>query len=139
MLEGWRAAQRRVAGAAGVVGAAAGMVVGRLDRFQQRRVWLAVPVAVVRKAADDQGGGLAALIAYYGFLGVFPLLLLFASVLGLVLAGHPDLQRSVLDSAARSFPGLSGFVNTTVSAGQLAVGLGLAGAVWAGLGVTRAT
>ena len=128
-----------MAGAAGVVGAAAGVLGGRLDGFQRRRVWLAVPVAVVRKAADDQGGGLAALIAYYGFLGVFPLLLLFASVLGLVLAGHPDLQRSVLDSAARSFPGLSGFVNTTVSAGQLAVGLGLAGAVWAGLGVTRAT
>ena len=132
MPESWRGALRRGAGAAG-------LAAGRLDRFQQRRVWLAVPVAVVRKAADDQGGGLAALIAYYGFLGVFPLLLLFASVLGLVLAGHPDLERSVIDSAARSFPGLSGFVNTTVSGGQLALGLGLAGAVWAGLGVTRAT
>ena len=132
VLEGSKGALRRAAGAAR-------RAATRLDRFQQHRAWLAVAVAVVRKTADDQGGGLAALIAYYGFLGVFPLLLLFASVLGLVMAGHPGLERSVLHSAASSFPGLSGFIDTTVSAGRVAAGVGLVGAVWAGLGVTRAT
>ena len=49
--------------------------VGALDRFQQSHVWFAFPVAVLRKFSNDQGGGLCALIAYYGFLAVFLLFL----------------------------------------------------------------
>ena len=56
------------------------------DRFQQRHRLLAIPVGVVRKFGDDQAGKHAALLAYYGFLSLFPTLLLLATVLGLVLA-----------------------------------------------------
>ena len=48
------------------------------DAFQQRRPALAFPVAVWKKFNDDQAGNLAALIAYYGFVAIFPLLLLLA-------------------------------------------------------------
>ncbi len=41
------------------------------------------------KYFDDQGGSPAALIAYYAFVSLFPLLLLLSTILGLVLAGHP--------------------------------------------------
>lgn len=114
-------------------------LLSRLDRFQQRHVWLSFPVAVIRKASDDQGWTLAALIAYYGFLGVFPLLLVFASVLGFVFAGHPDVQQSVLKSVERSFPALSQYVDHAFTGSNVALGIGLVGALWAGLGVTRAT
>ncbi len=71
----------------------------RVDRFQQKHRVVGFPLAVVYKFFDDQGGYLAALITYYGFLSVFPLLLLLASVLGFILQGNPDLQREILDSA----------------------------------------
>lgn len=102
-------------------------------------MWWSFPWAVIRKASDDQGGTLAALIAYYGFLGVFPLLLIFAAVLGFVFAGHPDIQQNVLKSVDKSFPAMSGYVEHTFTGSKLALGVGLAGALWAGLGVTQAT
>ena len=60
-----------------------------LDGYQRRHRWAGFPVAVIYKFFEDQGPYLAALITYYGFLSLFPLLLLLASVLGFVLAGQP--------------------------------------------------
>ena len=77
---------------------------GWLDRFQQRHTWAGFPIAVVYKYADDQGNYLAALITYYGFLSLFPLLLLLSTVLGFALAGNPELQHQILDSTLSQFP-----------------------------------
>ena len=52
----------------------------RLDRLQQRWRPLAFPFAVVRKFGDDQAGSLAALIAYWGFFSLFPLLLVLVTL-----------------------------------------------------------
>jgi membrane protein len=79
-------------------------VTQRLDAFQQRHRWAGFPLAVVYKFAEDQGPYLAALITYYGFLALFPLLLLLASILGFVLEGDPDLQDRILDSTLSQFP-----------------------------------
>ncbi|WP_260115308.1 YhjD/YihY/BrkB family envelope integrity protein [Ornithinimicrobium sp. INDO-MA30-4] len=62
------------------------------------------PIAVIYKFVDDQGIYLAALITYYGFLSLFPLLLLLSSVLGFLLTNQPALQEAILDSAARQIP-----------------------------------
>jgi membrane protein len=59
------------------------------DALQQRHAWLAVPVAVWKKFGDDQAGNLAALIAYYSFVAIFPLLLVLVTVLDIVLKNHP--------------------------------------------------
>ena len=75
-----------------------------LDRYQRRHPWAGFPLAVVYKFVDDQGTYLAALITYYAFLSLFPLLLLVASVLGFVLQGNPELQNSILDSTLSRFP-----------------------------------
>ena len=48
----------------------------RIDSYQRRRRWVGFPLAVTYKFFDDQGGYLAALITYYGFLSIVPLLLL---------------------------------------------------------------
>ena len=47
----------------------------------------------MRKFVDDRASSLAALIAYYAFFSLFPLLLVFVSVLGFVLEDDPALQR----------------------------------------------
>ena len=56
--------------------------VQRLDRLQRRHTPAGFPIAVVYKYVDDQGSYLAALVTYYGFLSLFPLLLLLSSLLG---------------------------------------------------------
>jgi inner membrane protein YhjD len=76
----------------------------RLDRFQRRHPGAGFPLAVVYKFLDDDGYFHAALLTYYGFLAIFPLLLLSSTVLGLVLRGNPELQQQVLDSALREIP-----------------------------------
>jgi YihY family inner membrane protein len=79
-------------------------LVAKLDRLQQREPWLAFPLAVWKKFGDDQAGNLAALIAYYGFASLFPLLLVFVTVLNIVLAHDPALREQVLNSAFSHFP-----------------------------------
>jgi membrane protein len=74
------------------------------DAFQQRRPVLAFPVAVWKKFNDDRAGNLAALIAYYGFAAIFPLLLVLATVLNIVLKDNPSLQKTLTDSALAQYP-----------------------------------
>lgn len=76
----------------------------RVDAFQRRHPIAGFPIGVVYKFGEDQGPYLAALITYYGFLSLFPLLLLLTSVLGFVLDGRPDLQQQILDSTLSQFP-----------------------------------
>jgi YihY family inner membrane protein len=114
---------------------------GRIDGYQQRRRWLAFPFAVVKKFGDDRGGNLAALIAYYGFFSLFPLLLTFVSVLGIFLMGNESLRRSLLDSALRDFPVIGDQIAKNIHAitgNGVALAIGIVGTLWAGLGVTQA-
>lgn len=79
-------------------------VIGKLDTYQRRHRWLGLPIAVIYKFVDDQGTYLASLITYYGFLSLFPLLLIFTTVLGFMLHGHPALQHELISSALGQFP-----------------------------------
>jgi uncharacterized BrkB/YihY/UPF0761 family membrane protein len=78
--------------------------VERVDQFQRRHPVIGMPIGVVYKFFDDQGGYLAAVISYYAFVAIFPVLLIASSVLGFVLQGHPDLQQRILTSALAQFP-----------------------------------
>jgi membrane protein len=75
-----------------------------LDRRQQHSRRLAFPAAVIKKFSDDQAGQLAALIAYYGFVAIFPLLLVLVTVLDIVLKNNPELQHRLLNSALSQYP-----------------------------------
>ena len=77
---------------------------GAADRFQQRYPVLGFPVAVWSKFNDDQAGNLAALISYYAFLAIFPLLLVLVTVLNIVLKNDPKLQKTLVDSALAQYP-----------------------------------
>jgi membrane protein len=106
------------------------------DRFQQRRRWLGFPLGVLLKYADDQGGYLAATITYYGFFAIFPLLLVLTTVLGFVLQGHRHLEQRIVDSALGQFPVIGPQLSRgSLNGSALALGLGLAAALWAGMSV----
>ena len=61
------------------------------DRLQQRSPVLAVAVATWKKFSDNQAGNLAALIAYYAFASLFPLLLVAYSVLDIISRNNAKL------------------------------------------------
>ena len=75
-----------------------------IDAYQRRHRWLGFPLGVIYKFGDDQGPYLTALITYYGFLSLFPLLLLLVTVLGFVLQGDPGLQAELIDSTLAELP-----------------------------------
>src|SRR5438067_5818947 len=111
-----------------------------VDRFHQRRRWIAVPYAVIKKFGDDQGGNLAALVAYYGFFSLFPLLMVFTTILGMVAANNPSLQRALLDSSLRSFPVLGTQISGNIHAlngGGLVLAIGIVLTLYSGIGVVR--
>ncbi len=116
------------------------ILVRRVDTFQQRHGVLGFPFAVLQKFGNDQAGSNAALIAYYGLFALFPLLMLFTTILGYLLHNNDQLRKDLVDSALGSFPiigpQLQSQVHTlTGSAVAVAVGclLLLYGAIGLGL------
>jgi membrane protein len=110
----------------------------RLDRLQQRRAWAAFPFAVLKKFGEDQAGNLAALIAYYAIFSIFPLMLAMSTVLGFVLHGHPEWQSTVTDSALKNLPLVGNHQPPPLHGNVAALVIGLALALWSGLGVAKA-
>ena len=111
----------------------------RVDSFQRQHPAAGLPLAVQRKYSDDEGGKLAATIAYYGFFSLFPLLLVFVTGLGFVLGSHPHLQERVVGSALGRFPVIGPQLKVHGLHGSgLALALGLVGALWAGMAVMSA-
>jgi YihY family inner membrane protein len=111
----------------------------RFDDYQRPRPWLAIPVAVVKKFGDDQAGRLAALVAYYAFLSLFPLLLVFVTVLGFVLSGDPSALESAQDSVLGKFPIIGQSISANELAGNTAaLVIGIVVSLVAGLGITDA-
>ncbi len=113
--------------------------VGTIDSFQRRHPVLGLPIAVVFKYIDDQGAYLAALITYYGFISLFPLLLLLSSILGFLLQSDPGLQGNILNSALAQLPLIGDTINRAELQGSTAaVVIGALGATYGALGVAQA-
>jgi membrane protein len=111
------------------------------DRVQQGRPWLAVPVATWKKFGDDQAGNLAALIAYYAFASIFPLLLVLVTVLDLVLKGNAALRQRLLHSALSQYPVIGTDLTRNVHSLDktgVALAIGLVGTFLAARGVASA-
>lgn len=114
---------------------------GFKDRLRDVPV-VGVAIAVQERYGGDRAGYLAAVVAYYGFLSLFPLLLLGFSVVGFVLAGRPDLQGEMFDALVSAVPGLARVLGENLDAlvqARAASGLiGLAGLLWTGLRASEA-
>jgi membrane protein len=116
-------------------------VLAAVDAWQRGHAVAGFPIAVIKKFGDDRASSLAALMAYYAFLSLFPLLLALVSLLGLLLEDNPGLQEDVLDTALARIPIIGAQLRADVQSLEgsgVGLALGLAGALWAGLGVTVA-
>lgn len=109
--------------------------------MQRRHAWLGFPAAVVRKFVDDRAHNLAALVAYFAFVSIFPLLMVLVTVLDIVLRGQPALRHRLVTSALDAFPVFS----EELYAGArplretgIALVIGIVGALIGGCGVAAA-
>jgi YihY family inner membrane protein len=113
--------------------------VDRLDRLQRTHAWLGMPIGVIYKLFDDRGPYLAAVITYYAFLSLFPLLLLSFSVLGFVLQGNPELRRDLEQTALEKLPGIGGQLKIATFQGSgVALVVGIIGTLYGALGAMQA-
>jgi membrane protein len=97
----------------------ADVVVGTLDGFRRHL-----------------SGRNAAVLAYFGVLTIFPLLMAATTIMGFVLEGNEQLQRDIVDSAFSQIPVVGDQIES--QAGQLsgnwwALTLGLAVALWSSM------
>jgi YihY family inner membrane protein len=76
----------------------------RLDAFQQRHRATAFGYAVIKKYGEDGAGSQAALLTYYGFLSLFPLLLVLTTITNSVIGNHPHLEATVIRGITNYFP-----------------------------------
>ncbi|ANW67746.1 ribonuclease BN [Mycobacterium sp. djl-10] len=111
-----------------------------MDRLQQRSPTAGFVIAVIYKYVDDQAGYLAALLTYYAFISLFPLLLLLTTVLGVVLAGRPEWREDIYDSALAQFPLIGDQLSepSRLSGGTAGVVIGIVVALYGGLNVGQA-
>lgn len=73
---------------------------------QARERWGVVDAAMlaIDRFRLHRTGRHSALVAHYGFMSLFPLALVFTTVLGFVLQGNPGLRKRILESAFRDIP-----------------------------------
>jgi membrane protein len=114
-------------------------MIGKLDSYQRRHPWLGFPVAVAKKFGDDEAGKQAALIAYYAFFSLFPLMLVMVTVLGFFLGKNSHLQEEVVHSVISRFPVIGKDIQFHALKGSgVALAIGVVGALWGGMGVVQA-
>lgn len=93
-------------------------------------------VVTTQNFREHRTGRNAALIAHYGFLSVFPLLLVFTTVLGFLLQSRPKLRDEIIDSAFQRIPIIGEQVGSEpdkLKGNVLVLIFGLLVALWAGL------
>jgi membrane protein len=107
-------------------------------RLRRRLPWFDHLARAGGRYERTQGDLMAAGVTYFAFLGLFPVLLLAASIFGLFLAGDALLQQQLFDAIRQTFPGELGEqlvheVTSAVGSAGVTGLLGLVGFLYAGL------
>jgi membrane protein len=103
--------------------------------WRRRSGFVDLVVGVAEGWQRHRTGPNAALVAYFGFVSVFPLLAVMVTVLGWVLAGNDELREDIVDSTLTNLPIIGQQIESDPSAitGSLPVFvIGLLTALWAG-------
>lgn len=113
----------------------------RIDAFQRRYRITGFVYAVQKKYSEDRGGYLAALIVYYAFVSLFPLLLAGFTIVAYALSGDPSAIRTV-ERHVSGYPFI-GTVATQLSGAKVkgspvAVVIGVLGLIYGGQGLAQA-
>jgi YihY family inner membrane protein len=103
-----------------------------------RRRWVAIDVVVrtIDNVRRHRTGRNAALVAHYGFLSVFPLMLVFTTVLGFVLESHPHLRQTIINSAFNRIPIIGQQIASDpsrITGSTVVLVLGTLTTLWAGM------
>ena len=112
----------------------------KLDAFQRRFQVTAFVFAVNKKFGDDRGGNLAALVTYYAFLSIFPLLLAAFTVMAYVLSGNQETIRTIerhVGSYPIIGPAATELEGKHLQGSALAIAAGVLGLVWGAMGLAQ--
>lgn len=117
-------------------------VIRRVDTAQQRHRVSAFIFGVIKKYGDDNGGMLAASLAFSAFVSVFPLLLILVTVLVQVAASSPALQAQVLNAVSGQVPAIGntlvGQITVMHRSSAISLAVGLLVLLWGATGLARA-
>jgi YihY family inner membrane protein len=112
----------------------------KLDAFQRRHLVASFLYAVQKKYADDNGGYLAALVTYYCFLSIFPLLLAAFTITAYALSGDQSavtsLQRHVTSYPIIG-PATRDLVGKKLQGSPAAIVVGVLVLVWGAMGLAQ--
>lgn len=104
------------------------IILDRLNDYQQKNRLIAFIIAVIKKYGEDNIGREAALLTYYGFLSIFPLLLLLTTLTNIFIGNDQNLSHKIISGLTSYFPllgnQLSSHVHTLKASGTaLIIGL----------------
>ena len=112
----------------------------RLEALRRRRPFVDHALRTQEHYGEVKAGQQAGAVTYFGFLSFFPILALAFAAVGLIAGIYPDARDATVDAIAEVFPGMIGdregqiSLDTIEDAAGAAVGIGLAGVLYAGLG-----
>lgn len=115
--------------------------VKRLDKWQQSHRWTALTYGVIKRYSEASVGQQAALLTYYSFLSLFPLLLVLTTLTNLLASSHPGIQADVIKGTTNYFPVLGAQLSAHVSTlhkNGLALAVGLVFTLYGTRGVADA-
>jgi len=114
----------------------------RIDVAQQEFRPAAVAFGLVKKFGDDNAGTLVTNLAYSAFVCIFPLLLVFMTILSIVLAGDAGERKTLLDSALGQFPVVGSQLGHNIHGLQrssvIGLVIGVLGLLWGSTGLAQA-
>jgi membrane protein len=112
----------------------------RLEALRRRRPFVDHLLRTQEHYGNVKAGQQAGAVTYFGFLSFFPILALAFAAVGLISGLYPDARDALIDAINEVFPGMIGndegqiSLATIESAAGAAVGIGLVGLLYAGLG-----
>jgi uncharacterized BrkB/YihY/UPF0761 family membrane protein len=76
----------------------------RVDRWQRRHALIGFPFAVVKRYSEDHGGWLGAIVTYYGFFAMAPLLGVVMTIADALFADEPSRRQRLLGAISDVLP-----------------------------------
>jgi YihY family inner membrane protein len=117
-------------------------VIKTVDNWQQRFSPAGFVFGVVKKFGDDNGGVLVANLTYTTFVTLFPLLLVFTTILGLVAVYDPGFKTAAENAVANQVPvlghTLTSQVGTLKKSSVIGLIVGLVVTIWGSMGLAQA-
>jgi YihY family inner membrane protein len=117
-------------------------VIKSVDNWQQRFSPVGFVFGVVKKFGDDNGGVLVANLTYTAFVTLFPLLLVFTTILGLIAVYDPGFKTAAENAVADQVPvlghTLTSQVGTLKRSSVIGLIVGLVVTIWGSMGLAQA-